>query len=123
MSKKFTPNSNARWIARTDSASVVGPHTWPIPPPPHPTRDTLRPVRPRTVYSMISCSCVMGTPRLLRDCRCCDRVRIFGCSLAQEGEELPIDVVRGFGLQEVAVFTEILPTHLGEHRAPRLQRV
>src|SRR6266699_7317659 len=59
MSKKFTPNSKARWMARTDSASVVGPHTWPIPPPPHPTRDTRKPVRPKTVYSMVSYSYVM----------------------------------------------------------------
>src|SRR4029434_9010045 len=46
-------------MVRTDSASVVGPHTWPIPPPPHPTRDTRKPVRPKTVYSMVSYSSVM----------------------------------------------------------------
>src|SRR5262245_34118399 len=39
-------------MARTDSASVVAPHTWPIPPPPHPTRDPRTPVRPKTVYSI-----------------------------------------------------------------------
>src|SRR5438093_2451470 len=46
-------------MARTDSASVVGPPTWPIPPPPHPTRDTRKPVRPKTVYSMVSYSYVI----------------------------------------------------------------
>src|SRR5882672_9444073 len=62
MSKKFTPNSRARWRARPDSVSVVGPHTWPIPPPPHPTRDTRKPVRPKTVYSMVADSSVLWAP-------------------------------------------------------------
>src|SRR5712691_6040922 len=46
-------------MVRTDSASVVGPHTWPIPPPPQPTRDTRKPVRPKTVCSMVSYSYVI----------------------------------------------------------------
>jgi hypothetical protein len=40
-------------MVRTDPASVVGPHTWPIPPPPHPTRDTRKPVRPKAAYSVV----------------------------------------------------------------------
>src|SRR5262249_29456107 len=42
---------------------------------------------------------------------------------AQEGQQLPIDLVRRFRLQKVAVFAQVLPTHVGKHCAPRLQRV
>lgn len=36
-------------------------------------------------------------------------------SLAQEGEELPVDLVGRLGLQEMAVLAQVLVAHLGEH--------
>ena len=65
----------------------------------------------------------MGTPRFPRDCRRCDRVRILGCPLAQEGKKLPIDLVRRLGLQKVAVLAQGLPAYCGKHLTPRLQGV